>query len=95
MTTDYKTLLQQKAALDARIAEALKHERTAVIAQIREIVEQYKLTGQDIFPVSKNKALTRPVGQPKYRDPATGATWTGRGKPPGWIIGKDRTKLAV
>ena len=21
----------------------------------------------------------------KYRDPATGATWTGRGKPPGWM----------
>ena len=28
---------------------------------------------------------------PKYRDPATGQTWTGRGKAPKWIDGKDRS----
>ncbi len=26
-------------------------------------------------------------GAPKYRDPQTGKTWTGRGKPPNWIVG--------
>jgi len=25
------------------------------------------------------------VGVPKYRDPETGSTWTGRGRPPEWI----------
>lgn len=29
---------------------------------------------------------TKP-GAPKYRDPASGKTWTGRGKPPAWIAG--------
>lgn len=34
----------------------------------------------------KPKAGTKraPV-KPKYRNPETGATWTGRGKPPNWI----------
>jgi DNA-binding protein H-NS len=35
------------------------------------------------------------VGAPKYRDPATGATWTGRGKPPNWINGKDRDSMLI
>ncbi len=30
-------------------------------------------------------AVRRTVGKPKYRNPETGATWTGRGKPPNWI----------
>jgi hypothetical protein len=33
---------------------------------------------------SKTNAST---GVPKYRDPKTGKTWTGRGKPPTWIAG--------
>jgi len=27
---------------------------------------------------------------PKYRDPVSGKTWTGRGKPPNWIIAADQ-----
>lgn len=32
---------------------------------------------------------------PKYKNPATGETWTGRGKAPKWIAGKDRTKFEI
>jgi DNA-binding protein H-NS len=32
---------------------------------------------------------------PKFRDPATGNTWSGRGKPPHWIAGKDRQSFAI
>ncbi|WP_420484821.1 H-NS family nucleoid-associated regulatory protein [Delftia acidovorans] len=31
----------------------------------------------------------------KYRNEATGSTWTGRGKPPAWIIGKDRSEFLI
>jgi DNA-binding protein H-NS len=31
----------------------------------------------------------------KYRDSATGQTWTGRGKAPKWIEGKDRTPFVI
>lgn len=33
------------------------------------------------------KAAARPAGVAKYRDPQTGKTWTGNGKPPGLIAG--------
>ena len=32
---------------------------------------------------------------PKYRDPATGMTWTGRGRAPVWIVGDDRSKYLI
>ncbi|MGD7248155.1 H-NS family nucleoid-associated regulatory protein, partial [Ralstonia pseudosolanacearum] len=34
------------------------------------------------------------VPVPKYRDPKTGATWTGRGRAPAWI-GKNRDKYLI
>ncbi|EDS82163.1 H-NS histone family protein [Burkholderia pseudomallei S13] len=32
---------------------------------------------------------------PKYRDPKTGATWSGRGREPGWIKGKKRERFLI
>ncbi|NRF65631.1 H-NS histone family protein [Aquincola sp. S2] len=44
-------------------------------------------------PASKG---TLTVGVAKYRDPKSGKTWTGRGKPPLWIVGaKDRTPFLI
>jgi len=42
-------------------------------------------------------ASTRtPAGVPKYRDPETGSTWTGRGRPPEWIAAaKDRDAFLI
>lgn len=33
--------------------------------------------------------------KPKYRDPMTGKTWSGRGKTPVWIRGKDFSKFLI
>lgn len=32
---------------------------------------------------------------PKFRDPASGKTWNGLGKPPAWIAGQDRSAFAI
>lgn len=92
MTTDYKALLQRKAELDSQIAQALKLEKGGAVAQVRELIVQYQLTREDVFGGGARKAS---VGVAKYRNPATGATWTGRGKPPRWIDGKDRTTFEI
>ncbi|KQP11894.1 H-NS family nucleoid-associated regulatory protein [Pseudorhodoferax sp. Leaf267] len=92
--TTYKELLQQREALDAQIEELRRTENQAAIEKVRAIVTEYQLTEADVF--GKPKATT--AGQkvaPKYRDAATGATWTGRGKPPKWIEGKDRQEFLI
>ena len=90
--TDYKTLLARKAELDAQIAQAHAEHKAEGIAAARALIAEYGLTAADVFPQGKAKGS---VGAPKYRDPATGATWTGRGKPPNWINGKDRAPFQI
>ena len=93
--SDYKTLLQQKAELDARIVEAMKTEKAGAVAEVRILVQQYQLTEQDVFPARGGVKSKGSVGEPKYRNPATGSTWTGRGKPPHWILGKEREQFLI
>ncbi|WP_047218022.1 H-NS family nucleoid-associated regulatory protein [Delftia lacustris] len=90
--TDYKTLLARKAELDAQIARAQAEHKAEGIAAARALIAEHGLTAADVFPPAKSKGS---VGAPKYRDPATGATWTGHGKPPNWINGKDRTPFLI
>ena len=92
-TTQYQSLLQQKAELDAQINAALKTEKVTAISQARALAAEYGLTATDVFPSAGKPAAS--IGQPKYRNPETGVTWTGRGKPPAWILGKDREQFLI
>lgn len=98
MTQTYKELLQQREALEQAIAQARRNEIASAVAKIRELVDEYGLTPQDVFPGRGVKAVSvKPVSKvaAKYRDPQTGQTWTGRGKAPKWIEGQDRTPFII
>jgi DNA-binding protein H-NS len=95
---DLQELLRQQQALNAQIEEARRSEVASAVAKVRELVQQYTLTVNDVFPSgSGNRRRNRVLGKvaPKYRDPSTGKTWTGRGKAPKWIEGKDRNQYAI
>lgn len=92
----YKDLLVQQQALSLKIEEARKAELNEAKTKVRELVVQYGLTVQEVFPKSSAREGKK-MGSvaPKYRDPQTGATWSGRGKAPLWIAGKDRTAFTI
>lgn len=90
--TSYTELLAKKVELEAQIAAAQAEAKAQAVAQARALTQEHGLTAADVFPPSKAKGT---VGAPKYRDPATGVTWTGRGKPPNWINGKDRAPFLI
>lgn len=90
----HQHLLQQKAEIEVQI-ERLAQAKAAAIAQARELVEQYRMVPIDVFSPSEVKALRRYVPAPRYRNPATGQTWSGRGRAPRWIEGQDRRKFAL
>ena len=94
--TTYKELLQQREALESRIAEARQREISQAVSQVRALVAEFGLTAQDVFPTGKSRAASsgNKVAA-KYRDPDTGKTWTGRGKAPKWSDGKDRAKFMI
>ena len=70
-----------------------KRERTLAIAQVRELIKANDLTAVDLG--FTRKELVKRVGgaagdkrntvAAKYREPASGKTWTGRGKSPSWM----------
>lgn len=89
----YKQLLAEKEALEAKLSEVRANEVASVIEQIRQLMADYDLTVDDIAPkrrrgrpaaagVAHKSASALP---PKYRDPKTGKTWSGRGRAPAWL----------
>ena len=92
----YKDLLKQRELLEQQISEARQREISDAVAQARAIVEEFGLTQQDVFPVGRARSAVKGSKvAAKYRDPATGATWTGRGKAPRWIQDQDRSKFEI
>lgn len=87
-------LLAQRDALDHQIAELRKQEVADVISTIQKLVHEYGLTCNDIFATPVKKTGRSKVAA-KYRDPVSGKTWTGRGKAPQWIAGKNRDQYVI
>ena len=93
--TTYQELLAQRKELEAQIAKARQEELKDAIARARALIVEFELTAADVFPparVPKEKTGTLAA---KYKDPETGATWTGRGKAPKWMEGKDRSTMLI
>ena len=67
--------------------EALVAYIPVYIARVREMAEDLKL----LRPKKARKASSRAKGRkvvPKYRNPDTGDTWSGRGRKPKWLEAK-------
>jgi DNA-binding protein H-NS len=103
----YTQIQAEIAKLEKQANAARKGEIAGVVKRIKEAIAEYGLTAQDLG-FSRGKATAKPaakarkngkpvaVGVVKYRDPATGKTWTGRGKPPNWIKGaKNRDQFLI
>ena len=86
-TPSIAELLAQKAAIEKQIADAQRGARSEAVAQVRALMAQYGLTLADIGGkgASAPRAATSKKVAAKYRDPATGATWSGRGLQPNWL----------
>ncbi|MGX0523579.1 DNA-binding protein H-NS [Ralstonia pickettii] len=92
----YKELIAQKAKLEEQIETARAKELEAVIQQVRQTVAEYGLTAEDLGLAQRRgrRAGAKAPVPAKYRDPKTGATWSGRGRAPAWI-GKNRDKFLI
>jgi DNA-binding protein H-NS len=86
--TGYRALLAQREALEKQIEELKNAERGDAIEWILEQMSLFDVQPEDLEPrrLRGPRKQSGPVAA-KYRDPASGATWSGRGKPPRWIAG--------
>jgi DNA-binding protein H-NS len=97
-----KSVQAKIAKLQMQADAIIAMQSSEVLERIRVLMETYRLTTADIdtyLGARKRGRLAwhdasavNAISAVRYRDPKTGATWTGRGRPPAWIAGvKDRT----
>lgn len=90
--TSLQELLAQKEALEQQIAQIKKAERADALQNARSLIGTFDLTVDELF--GKQKSIGKAVAV-KYRNSETGETWTGRGRAPRWLDGKNREDFAV
>jgi DNA-binding protein H-NS len=80
-------LLAQKEALDREIENTKKQARSEAIAKVRTLMAEYGLTAADLNAKATGKVGARAGTKAaiKYRNTATGDTWSGRGLQPKWL----------
>lgn len=96
MTDNYIELKKQIAELERRAEEARRAELASVLSEMRVKIKEYGITAADLgfnlytadreaSSEKKDAGAGRKHVEPKYLNPATGETWTGRGRAPAWM----------
>jgi len=87
----YEEIQAKIADLQAQAERVKREEKQQAIDAARAMISSYGITAKDLGldKAPKGKAGPKPGGKipAKYRDPASGATWSGRGKTPKWFNG--------
>jgi DNA-binding protein H-NS len=95
----YEEIQAKIADLQAQAERVKREEKQQAIDMARTMISAYGITARDLGLDKTPKVKSGPKpGQklaPKYRDPQSGATWSGRGKTPRWINGADRSQYAI
>ncbi|WP_408408253.1 H-NS family nucleoid-associated regulatory protein [Paraburkholderia sediminicola] len=106
MATTLEAVQAKMKKLQAQADALIAKQSSGVIEKIRELMAKHGLTTADIDAHSDGKrrakhAAAKTAAKPatsvaKYRDPKSGATWSGHGRAPQWIAAaKNRDKYLV
>jgi DNA-binding protein H-NS len=96
--SQYAELKAQIAKLQAQAEDARRQEIVNVIAEIRQKIAEFGLSAHDLGfaeAARRGRPPKKAPLPPKYQDPKSGNTWSGRGKPPKWIAGKNRERFLI
>lgn len=80
--TELMDILSARAILDKTIKSRADRELSELDRRKNEILA-FLETGQ--LSIEKPLIKSETPSVPKYQDPATGKTWSGKGKRPGWF----------
>jgi DNA-binding protein H-NS len=80
-------LLARKAALEQEIESTQKRERSEAVAKVKALMAEYGLNAADLTAKTPARAGAPKGGKvaAKYRNAATGDSWSGRGLQPKWL----------
>ncbi|WP_108027059.1 H-NS family nucleoid-associated regulatory protein [Burkholderia mayonis] len=94
----YEELKAQLDALNREADAAKQREISTVLSDIRQAILKYEIRPEQIFPNwtrLRSPDKRRGPLPPKYRNPMTGDTWSGRGRVPKWLTGLSRDDFLI
>ncbi|RQR21653.1 H-NS family nucleoid-associated regulatory protein [Burkholderia sp. Bp9142] len=92
----YQELKAKAEALLVQAEEARQAELETVLEEVRARIQEYGLTPEQVFGRKRTRSANgSQSATPKYQDPKTGKTWSGRGREPSWIKGKKRDRFLI
>lgn len=93
--TSYKDLQAKIAELQAKAEEARFKELDGAVSQIKAMMQEYDISIEDLVGKSRKKTGAKKTpANVQFQDEA-GNTWSGRGRMPSWIQGKDKEQFRV
>lgn len=90
-TQTFEELQAQIAELQARADEIFKAEKNDAVATVRSLIEKFSITAKEAgfeaaaAATGKQHKVRKPA-EPKFKNPQTGETWSGRGRMPTWLV---------
>jgi DNA-binding protein H-NS len=95
-TNNLDSLLEQRTKLNQHIESLLAAKKAQAVEQCKTLIKTFVIEPHELFSTSapKNAHVASKTIPPKYRDPVSGATWSGRGLKPRWI-GDDKAKYLI
>lgn len=90
---ELEALCAQRAELDGKIQGIRNEKRSIDLQTVKKLVQEHNFNVGEVFNRRHGNSAKKVA--PKYRDPATGKTWTGRGKTPRWLVGKSLEEFAI
>ncbi|MCA8435472.1 H-NS family nucleoid-associated regulatory protein [Burkholderia seminalis] len=91
----YSELLEQLEQLRREIDIVREFEARRIAQRVLEVLAE---NGVKVEELTKQPSRGRRKGtklEPKYWNPQTGATWSGRGRKPLWLVGDDIDRFLI
>ena len=94
--TSYAEYVEQIAKLQSLAEAARKDELSGAIKTIKDLMQQHGITVEDLAGGSRAKPAKVKSSVPaQFKNPESGETWTGRGRAPRWLDGKDKEQFRI
>jgi DNA-binding protein H-NS len=90
-------LRHELALLEAEQRTQERQHRADVVRAMKDLLLQHGFKPAELGTLRSGKTTGggRAHVAALYRDPATGATWSGRGTEPAWLKGRDREAFKI
>lgn len=94
--TTYAEYVEQIAKLQSLAEGARQAEINNAITQIKDLMTLHGVTVADLSSARSAKTTkSKADAVAQFKNPETGETWTGRGRAPRWLDGKDRDAYRI